>query len=103
MAWTYASALASALAASGAEVHLVTMGPSARADQRAMLQGDRVHLIETDLALEWQDPEGLDRPVAQHVLTELEEEIEPDVIHLNSFREAAFDWNAPVLVVAHPA
>jgi glycosyltransferase involved in cell wall biosynthesis len=99
--WTYASALASALAASGAEVHLVTMGPRARADQRAMLQGDRVHLIETDLALEWQDPEGLDRPVAQHVLTELEEEIEPDVIHLNSFREAAFDWNAPVLVVAH--
>ncbi|MCA1454185.1 glycosyltransferase [Bradyrhizobium sp. BRP22] len=99
--WTYASALATALAASGAEVHLVTTGPRARMDQRAMLQDDRVHLIETDLALEWQDPEGADRPVAQRVLTQLEEDIEPDVIHLNSFREAVFDWNAPVLVVAH--
>jgi glycosyltransferase involved in cell wall biosynthesis len=98
--WTYSSALASALAASGAEVHLVTMGPRARADQCAML-GDRVRLIETGLALEWQDPEGLDRPVAERILTRLEEEIEPDVIHLNSFREAVFDWNAPVLVVAH--
>ncbi|MBO4220921.1 glycosyltransferase [Bradyrhizobium neotropicale] len=99
--WTYASALAPALAASGAEVHLVTMGPRARVDQRAMLKDDRVHLIETDLALEWQDPEGSDRPIAQRALAELEEEVRPDVVHLNSFREAVFEWHAPVLVVAH--
>jgi glycosyltransferase involved in cell wall biosynthesis len=99
--WTYASALATALATSGADVHLVTMGPCARPDQRAMLQDDRVHLIETDLVLEWQDPEGSDRPVAQRIFAELEEEIRPDVIHLNSFREAVFQWHAAVLVVAH--
>ncbi|WP_225705173.1 glycosyltransferase family 4 protein [Bradyrhizobium cenepequi] len=99
--WTYSTALASALVGSGTEVHLVTMGPRARADQRAMLQNDRVHLIETDLALEWQDPEGVDRPAAERILTQLEEDIGPDAVHLNSFREAVFDWNEPVLVVAH--
>jgi glycosyltransferase involved in cell wall biosynthesis len=99
--WTYSCALASALVASGADVHLVTMGLRARADQRAMLRDDRIRLVETDLALEWQDPEGNDVGNARRLLAKLEDEIEPDVIHLNGFREAAFDWRAPVLVVAH--
>jgi glycosyltransferase involved in cell wall biosynthesis len=99
--WTYSCALASALAASGADVHLVTMGPRARTDQRAMLRDPRVHLVETDLALEWQDPEGQDLANARAVLGRLEARIRPDIVHLNSYREAAFAWNAPAIVVAH--
>ena len=38
---------------------------------------------------------------ARAFFAELEEKLLPDVIHLNSFREARFDWMAPVLVVAH--
>jgi glycosyltransferase involved in cell wall biosynthesis len=99
--WTYSCALASALAASGADVHLVTMGPRARLDQRTMLRDRRVRLFETELALEWQDPEGYDVANAQRVLSGLEAELGPDLVHLNSFREATFDWRAPTLVVAH--
>lgn len=99
--WTHSCALASALAASGAEVHLVTLGPRATFDQRTMLADSRVRLVEADLALEWQDPEGHDVAHARHFLARLEAEIRPDIIHLNSFREAAFDWRAPTLVVAH--
>jgi glycosyltransferase involved in cell wall biosynthesis len=99
--WTYAASLSSALAAAGCEVHLVTMGPRPRADQRAMLRDSRIRLIETDLALEWQDPGGKDVPRAQWQLALLESEIRPDIVHLNSFREASFAWTAPVLVVAH--
>ncbi|CCD94292.1 putative glycosyltransferase protein [Bradyrhizobium sp. ORS 375] len=99
--WSYATALATTLAARGADIHLVTLGPAPRADQRAMLQGTSVELVETDLALEWQDPDAGDLDHARNVLLALERDIRPDIVHLNSFREATFDWRAPVLVVAH--
>lgn len=99
--WTYACALASSLAASGADVTLVTLGPRARVDQRQMLRGTGVNLIETDLALEWQDPEGRNVSDAKRVLGNLESRLMPDVVHLNSFREATFDWRAPTALVAH--
>jgi glycosyltransferase involved in cell wall biosynthesis len=99
--WTYSTGLASALAAAGMEVHLVTLGPRPREEQREMLRNPRVRLIESNLALEWQDPGGDDLPNARRFLEDLEDEIQPDIVHLNSFREANFDWLAPVVVVAH--
>jgi glycosyltransferase involved in cell wall biosynthesis len=99
--WTYSTGLASALAAAGMEVYLVTVGPPPQREKRAMLRGGRVHLIESNLALEWQDPGAEDLPNARRFLEDLEDEIQPDVVHLNGFREATFDWLAPVLVVAH--
>lgn len=99
--WTYATGLTSGLAALGIEVHLVTMGPPPRDEQRTMLRDLRVRLIESSLALEWQDAGGDDLPNARRFLADLEEAIQPDIVHLNSFREATFDWNAPCVVVAH--
>jgi glycosyltransferase involved in cell wall biosynthesis len=99
--WTYSTTLASSLAASGAEVTLVTLGPRARSDQREMLRDSEVRLIETDLALEWQDPEGQNVCDARRVLAKLEARLMPDVVHLNSFREATFRWRAPTTLVAH--
>lgn len=99
--WTYSCALAASLAAAGAEVTLATMGPPARADQREMLSDSHVRLIETDLALEWQDPEGHDFPHARRTLARLEAQFMPDIIHLNSFREASLPWRAPTILVAH--
>jgi glycosyltransferase involved in cell wall biosynthesis len=99
--WTYATELASALAATEAEIHLVTMGPPPHGEKRAMLRDRRVRLIESPLALEWQDPAGEDFRNARQFLEALEDTIKPDIVHLNSFREANFDWLAPVVVVAH--
>ncbi|MVT50644.1 glycosyltransferase [Bradyrhizobium yuanmingense] len=99
--WTYSCALAASLAASSADVTLVTLGPRARVDQRQMLRETSVHLIETDLALEWQDPEGQNVSDARRVLANLEARLMPDVVHLNSFREATFAWQAPTVLVAH--
>ncbi|RXH01214.1 glycosyltransferase family 4 protein [Bradyrhizobium vignae] len=99
--WTYSCALASSLAASGADVTLVTLGPQSRNDHRRMLRDTRVHLIETDLALEWQDPDGRNVSEARRVLANLEASLMPDVVHLNSFREATFAWHAPTVLVAH--
>jgi glycosyltransferase involved in cell wall biosynthesis len=99
--WTYSIGLASEFAAMGMEVHLVTMGPPPRAEKRAMLRDSRVRVIESPLALEWQDAGGDDLQNARRFLEDIEDVIQPDIIHLNSFREATFDWLAPVVVVAH--
>ena len=99
--WTYATGLASALAASTADVYLVTTGPRPRPDQREMLWSSQVNVIESDLALEWQDPQGDDFGRACELLAGLERQIKPDLVHLNSYREATFAWHAPVVVVAH--
>jgi glycosyltransferase involved in cell wall biosynthesis len=99
--WTYSCGLASDLAEAGVDVALVTMGPRARKDERDRLQRSRVHLIETDLALEWQDPEGRNVAGASRVLASLEAKLRPNVVHLNSFREASFGWHAPTVLGAH--
>jgi glycosyltransferase involved in cell wall biosynthesis len=99
--WTYATGLASALAERGADVHLVTMGPAPNTDQRAMISATSVHLVESPLALEWQDLEGNDTAAARRFFSKLEAHLEPDIVHLNSFREAAFGWRRPVVVAAH--
>lgn len=99
--WTYATNLASSLATLGTEVHLVSMGPRPRPDQREMLSDSAVRLIESDLALEWQDPDAADIVHARDFFASLEKRIRPDIIHLNSFREATLDWHVPLVVVAH--
>jgi glycosyltransferase involved in cell wall biosynthesis len=99
--WVYATDLARGLCARGHEVVLVTMGPAPSADQLQTLRGVRGLSVEiTDLALEWMDPDGEDWR-ARDVLLGTAAQFRPDVVHLNTYREAAFPWPAPVLVVAH--
>jgi glycosyltransferase involved in cell wall biosynthesis len=100
--WTYATELSRGLCERGDEVTLVVMGPAPRADQLASLQNIHGLQIElTNLALEWMDPEGSDIANAHDRLLSIAQRLHPDIIHLNSYREAVFDWPAPVLVVAH--
>ncbi|HVT55087.1 MAG TPA: glycosyltransferase, partial [Xanthobacteraceae bacterium] len=50
---------------------------------------------------EWLDPKGKDFPRALEVLAYHAERIKPDIVHINGYREALAEWNAPVIVVAH--
>jgi glycosyltransferase involved in cell wall biosynthesis len=100
--WTYATELSRELCERGDEVTLVVMGPAPRTEQLAPLHdisGLRIEL--TDLLLEWMDPDGSDTANARERLLSIARQVRPDIIHLNSYREAVFDWPAPVLVVAH--
>jgi glycosyltransferase involved in cell wall biosynthesis len=100
--WVYATALSRALCEKGFDVTLVVLGPAPTREQIARLgviAGLQVEV--TDLALEWVDPQGSDVEHARAVLRAIAAKAKPDLIHLNSYREAAFEWPAPVLVVAH--
>jgi len=100
--WTYATGLALALCRRGHEVALVTLGPPPRRDQMERLRLAAGPTVEvTDLALEWMDPEGNDMARAAGRLRRLVDRFEPDIIHLNGFREATYGFAPPSLVVAH--
>ena len=100
--WIFAVTLARALGAAGLRVLLVTLGPRPTAVQRGMVSACRgVSLIETDVQLEWQDPVGSGVTHAKAVLGAIADRFAPDMVHLNGFREATFDWKVPTIVVAH--
>jgi glycosyltransferase involved in cell wall biosynthesis len=100
--WTFATSLARALGAQGWEISLVTLGKSPSDPQREMVRGQPgITLRGTDLHLEWQDPSGADVPHARAILSDIARDFEPDIVHLNSYREASFTWAAPVIVTAH--
>jgi glycosyltransferase involved in cell wall biosynthesis len=100
--WTYATTLARVLARRCCDVVLVTLGPPPRSEQLAEVADVAgVKLEATDLELEWMDPEGRDFVRAQRALAEIGWRLKPDVVHLNSYREALCNWAAPVLLVAH--
>jgi glycosyltransferase involved in cell wall biosynthesis len=100
--WIYSSVLARALCQRGLRVHLITLGPKPREDQMLSVAGIAGLTVETtDLALEWIDPEARDFHRAAERLAAIEARFKPDIVHLNSYREASAAWRAPVIVVAH--
>jgi glycosyltransferase involved in cell wall biosynthesis len=100
--WTFATGLAERLCAGGDSVTLVTLGPQPTREQLGVLRGcDRLNIEITDLALEWIDPEGHDVARARHRLAQFAQRLQPDVVHLNGYREACGEWAAPVVVTAH--
>lgn len=95
--WTYCVELAHAL---DAEVHLATMGRPLSAAQRAEA-GAFAAVHESGFPLEWQDDPWTGVDAAGEWLLSLEEQVRPDVVHLNGYVHAPLPWRAPTLVVAH--
>lgn len=96
--FAYTVELSAALEAEGAEVVVATMGPRLRREQRALLSG-RVH--ESGYRLEWMEDSWVDVAAAGRWLQILEEEEQPDVVHLCSYAHGALPLTAPKVVVAH--
>ncbi len=100
--FTYATTLARELALRGVRVHLATMGPAMRPEQRAALAaipGVVVH--ESTFALEWMDRPWDDVARAGDWLRGIAREVSPDVVHLNGYAHATAGFRAPVVVAAH--
>jgi glycogen synthase len=98
--WTYCLELCRSL--DDAQFHLVTTGKNMSDTQRAELDElSNVVVSETDYKLEWMDNPWQDVDESGEWLLKLEEEVQPDIIHLNSYSYASLPFNAPKVVVAH--
>jgi glycogen synthase len=100
--WTYALELARVLQQHGVQVVLATMGGPLTASQRAEICGiSGLTVCESPFKLEWMEDPWSDVARAGDWLLGLEEAIQPDVVHLNSYVHGALSWSSPVLVVGH--
>lgn len=100
--WPYALELADALAPEGVEVVLATMGRPMSSYQRDEIRSSAVvDVHESRFALEWMDDPWDDVDHASDWLLELEQRIEPDLVHLNGYAHGALSWSTPTVVVGH--
>jgi glycogen(starch) synthase len=100
--WNYALQLSGALAAHRVHVSLATLGGEPSPAQRAQLARlSNVTLHESGFRLEWMSEPWDDLDRAGRWLLSLEQEIEPDIVHLNHLVHADLPWKTPVLSVGH--
>jgi glycosyltransferase involved in cell wall biosynthesis len=100
--WTYALELAQALGQQGIEVALATMGaPLSQEQCEAVREIRTLEVYESSFKLEWMRDPWKEVDLAGTWLLELEENIQPDVVHLNAYSHAALPWHAPTVVVGH--
>jgi glycosyltransferase involved in cell wall biosynthesis len=100
--WTYALELARALQHHGVQVVLATMGRPLLPSQRTEICSiSGLTLCEGPFKLERMENPWSDVSRAGDWLLGLEEAVQPDVVHLNSYVHGAMSWHSPVLVVGH--
>lgn len=100
--WTYSLELIKGLTDQGVHVSLATQGRPLSADQwRQVAAIDHLEIHESQYRLEWMQHPWKDVDAAGRWLLELNERIQPDLIHLNDYAHAALNFHRPVLVVGH--
>jgi glycogen(starch) synthase len=100
--WTYALELARILQQHNVQVTLATMGRPLMASQRQEVCSiSGLTVCESHFKLEWMENPWSDVARAGDWLLELEEALQPDVVHLNSYVHGALNWRSPILVVGH--
>ena len=100
--WTFALELTRALARKDVEVALATMGRALDPDQREEVRRSGAAAVyASDYALEWMHEPWADLESSGDWLLQVATEVEPDVVHLSSYGQAALPWHIPVVVTGH--
>ncbi|MGH9559527.1 MAG: glycosyltransferase family 4 protein [Bryobacteraceae bacterium] len=100
--WNYAIELARGLAENGIQTTLATMGPLPSEAQRAEAgEVPGLDLRESNHKLEWMENPWEDIDRAGEWLLSIEQQMCPDIVHLNGYVHASLPWRAPAIVVGH--
>ncbi len=100
--WTYALELATALGKFGIDVSCATMGAPLDHEQCAVVDEIKnLEIYESSFKLEWMQDPWKEVDLASGWLLELEQNLQPDIVHLNGYAHGALPWHAPTLVVGH--
>lgn len=100
--WTYCMELCRSLQPYGVIFHLVATGAVLQPWQRKEIeQLDNVQLYESTHKLEWMSDPWNDIEDSGEWLLQLERQVEPDIIHLNSYSYGSLPFDTPKIIVAH--
>jgi glycogen synthase len=100
--WSYALDLVDGLAELGVSVTLAVSGAPLSVTQRAELGRSRVtRCFAVDYLLEWMPDAARDVERTNTWLADIERQLRPDLVHLNSYAAGAASFRAPVVTIAH--
>jgi len=100
--WDFSLQLAESLADYGVGVALATMGPlPSETQKREVQQAANITLYTSAYRLEWMEDPWEDIARAGEWLLGLEQQLQPDIVHLNGYVHGSLNWRAPVCVVGH--
>jgi glycogen synthase len=99
--WRYALDLGAELRRRELHTTVAVMGPAPTVAQLEEATRAGLTIVHRDYRLEWMPEPWADVHQASRWLLDLEQSIQPDIIHLNGYAHAALPWNRRVLVVAH--
>lgn len=100
--WTYCMELCAALAPYEIDISLATMGRKLSPEQRWQVNRlPHVEIHESTYRLFWMQNAWQDVEKAGAWLLSLEQELKPDVVHLNDLGHSELNWKTPVVLVGH--
>jgi glycosyltransferase involved in cell wall biosynthesis len=100
--WIYAMELARKLGEESISVVLATMGwPLTPAQHREAEALANLDVFESLYKPEWMENPWDDVERAGQWLLRMRDEVQPDIIHLNSYSFGSLDWGLPVLITGH--
>lgn len=100
--WTYCLELVRALREIGIEASVATMGAKLTDQQVGeMIFAGADPLFESEFKLEWMASPWHDLAAAGEWLLDVERQVRPDVLHLNSYVHGTLPWAAPTVMVGH--
>jgi glycosyltransferase involved in cell wall biosynthesis len=99
--WTYAMDLARVLSSMGTQVVLATLGQPMTRLQRREAEAATAELHESSYRLEWMTDSYDDVAESGRWLLAIEDQVRPDIVHVNGYAHGALPFRAPAVVVAH--
>jgi glycogen synthase len=100
--WDFSLQLVESLADFGVEVALATMGPlPSETQKKAVQRVPNITLFQSAYRLEWMEDPWEDIARAGKWLLKLEQQLQPDIVHLNGYVHGSLNWAVPVCVVGH--
>jgi len=100
--WNYSLEVAGALEPHGVQVVLCALGGLPSPGQSREAAGiSNLQLLPSAFKLEWMDDPWADLEISAEWLLEIEQDLKPDIVHLNSYGHGALPWLSPVVLVGH--
>lgn len=97
--WTFTLNLAKGLISKGIDVVLAITGNPLTIEQKKEVNFTSYYFIKS--RQEWMDNPWDEIDKAGKRLLALKDEIQPDLVHLNSYSFGSLPWNIPVVITAH--
>jgi glycosyltransferase involved in cell wall biosynthesis len=99
--WRYTIDLGRELRARGVRSTVAVMGPPPTQAQRDAASDAGLDLVDRPYRLEWMNDPWYDLERSGQWLLQLEQQVQPMLVHLNGYAHAALPWHVPTVVVAH--